>query len=140
MHPNCPIVISKTTNYEDGIINGTTGIYLDHSDSIMIVETESGRIAIPKMKQKLKMSDIYYYRNQFPVLTANCITVHRVQGLSLNKPVHIILDSTFFTEGQAYISLSRIANSNQIHILSFSENAFKTCIDTVELMEYITIY
>ena len=41
-----------------------------------------------------------------------------------------------FSEGQAYVALSRTKKLDNIHILNFSTNAFKTNLEVVALLEY----
>ncbi len=48
-------------------------------------------------------------RYQFPLVLAWCITIHKVQGLSLDK-AFIDLGRNVFAHGQAYLVLSRVRN------------------------------
>jgi len=107
LQKNCPVIITKTSNFDDGLVNGTSGLYIDHSDQIMLIQTVNGRLTLPKVKQKIVLNEISYYRYQFPVIVSNCITVHRVQGSTLNKSTHILLDSTFFQTDKDYIRLCK---------------------------------
>jgi len=40
-------------------------------------------------------------RSQFPLIPAFAVTVHRVQGATLEGDVHVLLNSEFFADGQA---------------------------------------
>ena len=44
---------------------------------------------------------------------------HRTQGLTLDTSVFVYLDSSFFAFGQAYVALSRVKASSQLHFLAF---------------------
>ena len=65
-------------------------------------------------------------REQFPLILGWAITVHRVQGMTISSNVFVVLDSTFFATGQAYVALSRVKKSTQLHLLAFDpDNAIK---------------
>ena len=55
-------------------------------------------------------------REQFPLILGWAITVHRVQGMTITSNVFVVLDSTFFASGQAYVALSRV---KKLHLLAF---------------------
>ena len=44
-------------------------------------------------------------RYQFPLLPAHCVTVHRVQGTTVERDLHLLLNREFFAYGQAYVAL-----------------------------------
>lgn len=62
-------------------------------------------------------------RYQFPVLPSHAITVHRVQGATLDNDVHVLLNSEFFAPGQAYTALSRARRLSQLHLWGFDLKA-----------------
>ena len=51
------------------------------------------------------------------------VTVHRVQRSTLKK-THLYLNTSIFCEGQTYVALSRVKNSDSVHILKFEKCAF----------------
>ena len=66
-------------------------------------------------------------REQFPLILARAMTIHRTQGLSLDTGVFVYLDSSFFASGQAYVTLSRVKAASQLHFLAFDPvSAIKT--------------
>ena len=75
--------------------------------------------------EKLENQGTFVYRIQFPILFGYAVTVHRVQGATLKK-THLYLDNTIFCEGKAYVSLSRVRNSQSVRIWKFDKSAFKT--------------
>ena len=58
-------------------------------------------------------------REQYPLILAWAVTVHRVQGMTLSTNVFVYLDGTLFANGQAYVALSRVKTFTQLHLLSF---------------------
>lgn len=59
-------------------------------------------------------------RVQVPLMLAWAVTVHRVQGLSLDRAV---LDlARCFTAGMVYVSLSRVRSMSGVYVMSFDTN------------------
>ena len=58
-------------------------------------------------------------RVQFPIILAYAVTIHKVQGLSLNKVVisFELFKQRSFNSGQIYVALSRSTSLNGIYIL-----------------------
>ena len=50
------------------------------------------------------------------------MTVHRVQGLTVEKAI-VTLNNNFFESGQAYVALSRVRKLDDLVLWNFSRNA-----------------
>ena len=135
----CRIILIKNINIDLKISNGLEGEYVDHSDHILLMRLVDGSITpIPKIKmkiEKLERHGTFVYRTQFPTLLSYSVTIHRVQGATLNK-IHVYLDNTIFCDGQAYVALSRVKDAESVHILNFDTCAFKTNFEIVHLLDY----
>jgi ATP-dependent exoDNAse (exonuclease V) alpha subunit len=58
--------------------------------------------------------------NQIPVVLAWGLTIHKVQGITIGK---IIVDfDTIFTQGQAYVALSRCKNAEYLRVINYNPN------------------
>jgi hypothetical protein len=78
----------KTLDSPNGIVNGLVGIYVAHSEKILLFKTKTGKILpIPKFRQNISLNNraADYFRLKFPFVNANSVTIHRVQGASLNR-------------------------------------------------------
>ena len=64
-------------------------------------------------------------RLQFPLTLAWAMTVHKVQGLTLDE---IVVDMTGgnFSPGQVYVAFSQVKSLSGLHILNFNPNAIRT--------------
>jgi ATP-dependent exoDNAse (exonuclease V) alpha subunit len=61
-------------------------------------------------------------RSQFPLQLAWAITIHRVQGLSMDRAV-IDLGRTIFAHGQAYVALSRVRSLDGVLLIGLVERS-----------------
>jgi len=77
--------------------------------------------------------EVYANRTQFPLCLSYAITIHKCQGLTLGD-VLIDLGDSIFTDGMAYVALSRVRNLKNIHLLGFSKYAINC--NTVAVKEY----
>ena len=112
----CQVMI--TINDIDGeYVNGTVGIVESLEDEVITVSIkdrdELVKIYRHSFYEKDRNGDLIVVE-QFPVILAYAVTVHKSQGLSLEK-VNIIYDS-FWEAGQLYTALSRCKTVNNIFI------------------------
>lgn len=96
----------------------------------------SERLPVPWFRQRIEIPSASYsiLRQQFPLLLAYAVTVHRVEGLTVQKTV-VQLNDKFFESGQAYVSLSCVRTlqdlglwdfcPTSIQILTFYKNLLK---------------
>lgn len=118
------VMMTKNTYQKDGIINGSLGIIRNFSPrkKYPIVEFSNGKILtiaveewlIEKYDETTKMLKIEAGVIQIPLILAWAMTIHKSQGLTLDK---ISCDlSDVFSPGQAYVALSRARSLEGIFI------------------------
>jgi endonuclease/exonuclease/phosphatase (EEP) superfamily protein YafD len=65
-------------------------------------------------------------RCQFPLFLAWAVTIHKVQGMTLDE---IVVDMSkhkgTFRAGQAYVGLSRVTSYDKLHIIGYNRAQFK---------------
>lgn len=124
------VMMIKNTYQKEGIINGSLGIVRDFSPkkSYPLVEFANGKILtispeewlIEKFDEEKRMVVTEAGVCQVPLILAWAMTIHKAQGLTLDK---ISCDlSDIFTPGQAYVALSRARTLDGIFIESINFN------------------
>jgi ATP-dependent DNA helicase PIF1 len=68
-----------------------------------------------------------------PILNAFALTIHKVQGLSLPS-ITLGLNKNIFSEGQAYVGLSRATTLDQLFLTQLDFDAIKA--DPEAIAEY----
>ncbi len=122
------VMMTKNTYQKDGIINGSLGIIRSFSPKKFYpnVEFENGKTItiapeewiIEKFDEDKKQVIIEAGVAQVPLILAWAITIHKSQGLTLDK---ISCDlSEIFSPGQAYVALSRARNLEGVFINSIN--------------------
>ena len=108
-------------DFNTGLINGSCGTITDFSDNTITVNFDNGVTAsVPKHKFAYYYHDkIAAERTQYPLRLAYGITIHKSQGMTLDK---LVVDcSRIFERGQAYVAMSRVKTLDGLYIKSFSK-------------------
>ena len=134
------VMMLKNTYKTSGIINGSVGIVKKFSlkKHYPIVEFSNGEIlTIPPEdwvlqrfdeRKKAVMTDAIM--TQIPLSLAWAVTVHKSQGMTLDKAECDL--GRAFAEGQIYVALSRVRSLEGLFIKSFNINNVKVNRKVVE--------
>ena len=102
------VMLWRNIDTANGLVNGALGTVLAITDHTIKVKFDHMKhvVSVTKVKSRfLVMKKIYVYREQFPLILAYAITVHKCQGISLNCAM-IDLSDEIFNPGMAYVALS----------------------------------
>lgn len=133
-------VMCVKNNFDKGYVNGTLGVVISCAPySNPIIRTASTPDYPDGRKIEIEMATwviedgdkILAELHQYPLRLAWAITVHKSQGMSLDK-IEVDL-SKAFEPGMGYVALSRVRTLAGLSILGFSENALKV---NGEVLEY----
>ncbi|MDR1498680.1 MAG: AAA family ATPase, partial [Rickettsiales bacterium] len=127
------VMMLKNTHQKDGIINGSTGIVIDFSSKkhYPVVEFENGvqLIVTPDIweinifNHNTGQPEVVASMMQVPLALAWAVTVHKSQGMTLDKAECDLQNS--FADGQIYVALSRVRDLHGLFIRSFDINKIK---------------
>ena len=74
-----------------------------------------------------RMNTVKCQRSQFPLFLAWAVTVHRVQGMTLDEiVVEMSLKKGRYSAGMAYVAFSRIRSIDKLHILNYNRTQIKS--------------
>ena len=117
-----------------------------HENCIVICKMNkpSDHYPVPRFRQKFEIPGCSYsiLQTQFPLQLAYAVTVHRMQGMTVQRTV-VKLNDRFFASCQAYVALSRVKHlkdlvlwdycQSSIHILKFYKGLLEWC-DCVDVI------
>ncbi|HSA76289.1 MAG TPA: DEAD/DEAH box helicase [Nitrosarchaeum sp.] len=124
------VMLKLNISVADGLINGSRGVITDIaknsavSDYEITVQFSNGKIQIIKrMVWTIESKKFKFTRSQYPLMLAWAITIHKIQGCTLDYCV-CDLGGAIFCAGQAYVVLSRVRNIGSLYISNLSEKSF----------------
>lgn len=125
----CRVMLLKNLNFNKGLINGACGTVLelkkDEEDENVTIQFDNGveeNIA-KHVFEAYRDGEVVVSREQYPLRLAYGITIHKSQGMTLDK---LIVDcNRIFECGQVYVALSRIKSVEGLYLKSFNPQKVK---------------
>ena len=117
------VMMLKNTYIALGVANGSTGTIMDIMDNKILVRFDNGediivkREYMPIEKQKDGQMVEVAKIGQIPLRLSWAITIHKAQGMSLDK-VYCDLNK-IFTHSQVYVALSRARDMENLYVENF---------------------
>ena len=118
----CKVMLLKNQNFEKGLINGSCGEVKQVNDDSVLIHFDNGEFATikPQTFEYYKGGEISASREQYPLRLAYGITIHKSQGMTLER---VLIDfNRIFECGQAYVALSRVKTLDGMHLKAFNPN------------------
>ena len=116
------VMLLVNMDFNKGLINGSCGKIIEFKENTITVKFDNGvTSSIPKHKFEYYYHDkIAAERTQYPLRLAYGITIHKSQGMTLDK---LVVDcSRIFERGQVYVAMSRVRTIDGLYIKSFSKD------------------
>lgn len=121
-----------------GIANGSTGIVVDFTPEkypLVKFDKHDKEVVIGKKEWKSDyVPGISLY--QIPLILAWGITIHKAQGLTLDKAI-IDVGKDLFEAGQMYVALSRLKSLDGLYLKNFDLNSLKININVLKFYDTI---
>ena len=115
------VMLRRNIDTTIGLVNGAIGTVLCISkEQIKVIfDHISAPYDVERVQKKfMVMKNFYVYRQQFPLMLAYAITIHKSQGLSLDCTI-VDLSDRDFSAGMACVALSRVRSLAGLHLSAF---------------------
>ena len=120
------VVMCTKNNHELGYVNGTMGTVIGHDDgNLPIIETLTGK-RYTMNRAEWAFDDegkTVAAITQIPLRLAWAVTVHKSQGMSIDR-AEMDLSQTF-EYGQGYVALSRVRSLEGLRLLGLNDRALQ---------------
>lgn len=127
------------TNVYPGYCNGSRGVVEEIDDPEIKIKFLNGKTLVVK-RESIEVKDgadeVVASIEQFPLMLAWCMTVHKSQGQTIEL-VDIDL-AKVFTYAQSYVAISRGVSLDKMRIKNFSEKVVRTNDKVVKFYDSIT--
>jgi len=125
LKPMAQVMLTKNLNVEEGLVNGSRGVITSCEPNGVRVKfcgNFENDVLIPycDFEYTDPITNISFVRLHIPLQLSWAITIHRVQGQTLEY-AKIDLGKNIFCPGQAYVALSRMKSLEGIVLMSFDE-------------------
>lgn len=114
------VMLRKNLSVDEGMINGSRGVITEIiPGEALVVKFLNGKKVRVEIATRI-IEDKYFTatRTQIPFILAYASTIHKCQGSTLDYVI-VDLGESVFSEGQAYVALSRCKNIKGLFISEF---------------------
>jgi len=116
------VMLLVNMDFDRGLINGACGTIREFNENSINIDFDNG------VNANIPIHEFEYYYNdavaairlQYPLKLAYGITIHKSQGMTLDK---LVVDcERIFERGQVYVAMSRVKNLDGLYLKNFNPN------------------
>ena len=128
------VMLRRNIDTKAGLVNGAICAVLSIAAHHVTVQFD--HVSVPYHVEKVRsrfmvMKNFYVYRKQYPLILAYAVTIHKCQGLSLDCAI-VDLSSEVFSEGMAYVALSRVRSLDGLFLTAFDPQSLTVSVRALE--------
>lgn len=119
----CQVMLTVNLDVECGLVNGSRGIITDYDSRNRLIQVkflDGSEMSISRHITTFEDDNgkVLYRTEQFPLMLAYALSIHKVQGSTLDFAV-INLGQSIFEESMSYVALSRVRNLKGLFLEAF---------------------
>ena len=119
------VMLTVNLNVEDGLTNGSKGVVIDcQQTSVKVQFVNDNKVTISKQLFEYQDEDVIINRTQIPLILAWSLTIHKIQGCTLDTCV-MDLGSSIFENSMSYVALSRVKSLDGLYLSDFDPKKIK---------------
>lgn len=116
----CKVMLLINLDFDRGLINGACGTVEKFDDDYVNITFDNGvnTDILPNKFEYYYNDSVLAIRTQYPLKLAYGITIHKSQGMTIDK---LVVDcSRIFERGQIYVAMSRVKTLSGLYLKSFN--------------------
>ncbi len=130
------VMLKANLSVETGLVNGSRGVVVTTGEDFVNVKFVSGRVErIERWRWSNEDDSGAYIRDQIPLILAWSLTIHQVQGATLDYAI-IDLGRSVFEDNQAYVALGRVRSIGGVFLSAFVEESIRA---STEALRYVAV-
>lgn len=137
----CQVMCISNVDQEIGLVNGSQGIVVgfvvEDNEHLPIVKFDhiDEEITIRKHSWSFESNENYSI-GQLPLILSWAITIHKSQGMSIEKAI-VDIGSSIFQYGQTYVALSRVKSLDGLYLKKVNAQKIKAHPEVVKYYQKI---
>lgn len=140
--PGAQVMLTVNMAVSEGLVNGSRGVVIAcDSTGVDVIfnnknNNQNKQIKITYVERTYEDNNIMFLREYMPLKLAWALTLHSVQGQSLDYAI-INLGKNIFSPGQAYVGLSRLRSLEGLVLTEFEPRKVFASTEALEFEKHI---
>jgi ATP-dependent DNA helicase PIF1 len=134
------VMLTSNLDIDSGLVNGSRGVvtsYNSEAGELKVKMLNNTEYTFNKHEYVIEEDDkVMYKMYQYPFILAYALSIHKVQGCTLDYAV-IDLGHSIFEENMAYVALSRVRNLQGLYLQNFQSYKIFASKQALEFYENI---